>query len=165
MTGAVAWVILGALAAPVHADIDIEWSAPADCPDRAWAVAEVAPLLPEGALEATLARVTIAPHEGAFELIVHVHTGARRSERRVRAPTCLGAASAAVAIIALARGLLCTRTLSDASEAVRPPRYRTRSAPMEAVRHRRDSIETSIDLGDGLRIEVAPRVGDFECRA
>ncbi|MFO0588157.1 MAG: hypothetical protein U0441_11485 [Polyangiaceae bacterium] len=86
--------------------LDLVWTAPEGCPDRAQLMADIARLLgrspAEGATPPLHVDVTARAAKGGFDVTIATGSGESARSRDIEAPTCKEAESAAALVIAMA---------------------------------------------------------------
>lgn len=113
-----AWLVPSlARAAPV----ELEWTAPAGCPDGAWVLGEIQRLTPATPPEPLRVRAVVRERGGEFHVDIEL-TGAAQGSRSLHTPTCASVARAAALIIALVVDPQAAAVLSDDIAAREEPR-------------------------------------------
>src|SRR5687767_7171738 len=88
------------LAVALPAGVTLEWTAPAECPDRAYVHGEVARLLGDSAVKKRVdARAVVTRTGDTFRVRITTTAGA---ERTLDAPTCKAIGDATALIVAIA---------------------------------------------------------------
>ncbi|MEX1366963.1 MAG: hypothetical protein AB1Z98_27800 [Nannocystaceae bacterium] len=105
--------------------VELEWTAPAECPSRAEVLERLRAELPDAEVSGLRARMTVRKEGDGFVLDAVVGTGQGQSDRRLEASTCSELADATVVLITLAL----TREMGGTDETLEEPA----STPDEAL--------------------------------